>query len=261
MNKEGIGKIEWCDYSYNPVSGCLYTCSFCYARKIATRFAGSKAFPNGFEPTFHLERLCEPSKLKKPSKIFVGSMCDLFGEWIDSKTIQMVIDIAAQNQQHTFMFLTKNPARYKEFQWPDNAWLGATAITYNATIKAQQCFADIPAKVKFLSFEPLISMVQKPDLSWLQWAIIGCMTGPSAKKYQPAYVDIRLIVDVADKYGIPVFIKDNCKSVWRIGDTAFPATKRQEWPSRITKSLSESLIDNIEIWQKLADSDIAEGTD
>lgn len=75
MNKT---KIEWTDYTWNPITGCLHGCDYCYARKIAERFP--KAFPQGFAPAFHQERLQEPIKLKKPSKIFTVSMGDMFGD-------------------------------------------------------------------------------------------------------------------------------------------------------------------------------------
>jgi protein gp37 len=80
--------IGWCDYTWNPVTGCLHHCTFgptraaCYAEGIARRFAGGKAFPQGFAPTFHPERLSEPQKVKAPARIFAVSMGDLFGPWV-----------------------------------------------------------------------------------------------------------------------------------------------------------------------------------
>jgi protein gp37 len=100
-------KIEWTDYTWNPITGCLHGCEYCYARKIAARF--KKVFPNGFEPTFHQERLRDPFDVKKPSKIFTVSMGDMFGEWVHGKWITQVFDVMGACNWHTFLVLTKNP--------------------------------------------------------------------------------------------------------------------------------------------------------
>src|SRR5664280_2871172 len=73
MNKS---KIDWCDYTWNPVTGCLHGCEYCYARRMDKRFGDGL-----FNPTFHQKRLDEPVKVKKSAKIFVGSVSDLFGNW------------------------------------------------------------------------------------------------------------------------------------------------------------------------------------
>jgi protein gp37 len=78
MNKTSI---EWCDFTWNPVVGCKHGCPYCYAKKINDRF---KFIPEWTAPRLFPDRLSEPSMLKKRSRIFVGSMCDLFGDWIDS---------------------------------------------------------------------------------------------------------------------------------------------------------------------------------
>ena len=82
MNKT---KIEWTDYTWNSITGCEYNCFYCYARRIAMRFNGH------FKPTFHPDRITQPHKLKKPSKIFVCSMVDLFGDWIPDLWIEAVL--------------------------------------------------------------------------------------------------------------------------------------------------------------------------
>ncbi|EPR12479.1 DUF5131 family protein [Ruminiclostridium papyrosolvens] len=137
MNKS---KIEWCDSTWNPVTGCLHGCTYCYARKIANRFYnpnfddfhrladGSQKvihepikdwntgkyipYPYCFEPTFHRYRLEEPSQKKKPKNIFVVSMGDLFGEWVPDEWIDEVFQSCFNADRHRYMFLTKNPKRY-----------------------------------------------------------------------------------------------------------------------------------------------------
>ena len=148
MNRTGI---EWCDYTWNPMTGCYNGCSYCYAQNIARRFCTNEygkegvlspcdgkcndchkmdgpefwnervriapkgaVFPYGFYPTFYPDRLDEPAKAKKPKTIFVGSMTDLFGRWVSASFIVQVLDACAKAPQHRYCFLTKNPRRYVE---------------------------------------------------------------------------------------------------------------------------------------------------
>ena len=143
--------IEWCDATWNPVTGCLHGCEYCYARRIAERFAGGgygiengmfvakykedafqppfvldneqmtktkdnwyrKApYPFGFQPTFHRYRLDKPKHWTKPRTIFVCSMADLFGEWVPDSWIAEVFKACEAAPQHRYLFLTKNPGRY-----------------------------------------------------------------------------------------------------------------------------------------------------
>lgn len=146
-------KIEWADATWNPVTGCLHGCEYCYARRIANRFglpyaprlgdpgmegackydtdeAGmdtmlelekpyvkdgrKQPFPMGFYPTFHRYRLGIPERWEKPRTIFVCSMADLFGEWVPDEWIVEVFAACARALQHRYLFLTKNPARYDD---------------------------------------------------------------------------------------------------------------------------------------------------
>lgn len=149
MNKT---KIEWANYTWSPVTGCLHDCPYCYARRIAERFGlvyapklgdpgmegackydgpegmdtmlelmkpyvdieGHKsAYPMKFAPTFLRYRLDEPAKMKNPQNIFVCSMADLFGEWVPDEWIHQIFIACEAAPQHRYLFLTKNPARYQ----------------------------------------------------------------------------------------------------------------------------------------------------
>lgn len=193
MNKS---KIEWCDYTWNPVTGCLHGCDYCYARRIAERFKaksfakyehmysrdcthdlhvpkieGNKVqpFPAGFQPTFHRYRLDEPLKLKKRSKIFVCSMADLFGEWVPDEWIYEVMSACWNSgwngtAEHKFLFLTKNPKRIKEWEQSMNIFLNSAArpnMWFGTTITGTNDFArvrELPEGTNntFISIEPLL---------------------------------------------------------------------------------------------------------
>lgn len=203
-------KIEWCDYTWNPIVGCLKGCKYCYARKIATRFAGGGAFPKGFEPTFHPERLADHFP-KRPSKIFVCSMGELFGDWIPDWQIKDVFGTIQHYPKHTFIFLTKQPQNLiKWTPFPDNCWVGVSVTSNAEMTNAYYGLSGIHAGKRFISFEPLLGDIGINDhvniKEWLDWVIIGAQTKP----YRPPRVEwVKDIVDAADKAGIPVFLKDN----------------------------------------------------
>ena len=241
-------KIEWTDYTWNPVIGCWgpggtaekpNRCSYCYAEKIARRFAPPKDYgggwrekdPSPFAPTFHPERLSEPAKVKKPSKIFVCSMADLFGDWVPTLWIAAVLEQVYRNPHHTFQFLTKNPKRLEDFNpWPKNCWVGTTVTNQAAADERLPWLLRVDAPVTFVSHEPLMGAtdIRKAFIavsgggfaSWgkLKWGIIGGMTGPGAVKPDPEWV--MSLADQYQKAGVPIFLKDN------LGFSEQP----QEWP-------------------------------
>ncbi|MGM0437523.1 MAG: DUF5131 family protein [Bacillota bacterium] len=212
MNNTNIG---WTDYTWNPVTGCKHGCEYCYARKLAeTRLA--HIYPNGFEPTFWENRLNEPKKVQSGRKIFTVSMGDLFGEWVSNEWIEKVLNVVRDCPQHTFQFLTKNPDRYLYFDYPDNVILGTTVTKAKEAFKISKL-----SKIKqyrgvkiFVSFEPLLEdVIQNSNINNIgyfnniDWVIIGAQTGDNPK--QPKQEWVLNILSEANKYNIPVFIKNN----------------------------------------------------
>lgn len=167
-------KIEWTDFTWNPLTGCKHNCPYCYAKKIGMRFDGH------FNPTFHPERLNDKFP-KKPSKIFVCSMADLFGDWIPDKWIIDILRIAYENPQHTFQYLTKNPKRMQDFIFPYNAWIGTTIEDKSKLYRLEE-LQKVKAPYKFISFEPLLGKIDI-DLtdSGIDLVIIGGLTGTKEK--------------------------------------------------------------------------------
>ena len=181
-------KIEWTDYTFNPVVGCKNGCWYCYAKRLNDRF---KWIPKWNEPKFYPERLKEPYKLKKPSKIFVCSMADLFGDWIPKEWIMKIIGVAYGNPQHTFQFLTKNPKRYLEFVFPQNCWLGVTITdgSLQAKFNVERLRQHGKNNFKFISFEPLMGNVSEINLSGIDLVIVGAMTGQGAIKPKKEWIE------------------------------------------------------------------------
>lgn len=192
-------KIEWTDLSWNPVSGCLNDCPYCYAKAIYKRFNKS------FKPQFHEKRLFEPIYINKPNKIFVCSVADLFGNWVPVKWIKDILYIVSECPQHTFQFLTKNPKRYLEFEFPKNAWLGATAtnqIMFNSFIEILRQKENIT----FLSCEPMLTEI-KGSLNEIDWLIIGACTG--IHRFQPPKEWVLNLTNDGRKSNCAVFYKPN----------------------------------------------------
>jgi protein gp37 len=167
--------IGWADYTWNPVVGCKHGCSYCYAKRMNDRF---KWIPEWTNPVLFHNRLDEPSQYKKPLTIFVGSMCDLFGEWVCSDWIATVINVCEKNPQHTFMFLTKNPRRYLQFDYPDNVMLGMTLTNKADYEKHFKTMMLLEPFKTFVSIEPILGDFERAGWGLkFNLVIIGAQTG------------------------------------------------------------------------------------
>jgi protein gp37 len=240
-------KIEYADYTWNPVTGCLHGCEFCYARRIDKRFGDGS-----FTPTFHPERLQEPLKVKKPSRIFVGSMADLFGDWCwkiemgghvtRDYVMDCIFETIEQCPQHTFIFLTKNPRGMQGFDFPDTCWCGTSVESQDKMTERTRELLKVNCKTLWLSLEPLLSGIAFGRLAiincpacgdgprWtsnpypyqcykcdqmqvieskISWIVIGAQTGPGAKKPERDWIES--IIWQARGAKVPVFVKDNCQ--------------------------------------------------
>ncbi|MFZ4569729.1 MAG: DUF5131 family protein [Bacteroidales bacterium] len=174
MNKT---KIEWCDYTWNPIMGCLNNCSWCWARRMNDRF---QFIPDFNMPVFFPGRLKEPETLKVPSRIAVCLMGDVFSPGVCDEWINRVLLTIRQNDQHQFMLLTKFPQRYYDFIIPSNCWLG-TSISCMEEVWRLEILSGITCKFpKFLSIEPLLGPMHDADLTMMDHVYVGAQTGPGA---------------------------------------------------------------------------------
>ena len=242
-------KIDWADASWNPVSGCLHGCRYCYARHIARRYKGydapggkgittdcplkraelsepltvtwgdgierSAPYPFGFKPTFHKYRLDMPARWRTPRSIFVCSMADLFGEWVPDEWIKDVFDACAAVPRHRYMFLTKNPARYialmEKGMMPteDNFWYGTTVTTPDE----HYFFCD--SVHTFLSVEPILEPFENAGNRncRVDWIIVGAETGRRRSKVIPKREWILDIVFNCLNSKTPMFMKESLRDI------------------------------------------------
>jgi len=213
-------KIEWTDYTWNPVVGCKNNCWYCYGKSFSQRF---RKIP--FKKiTVHPERFQEPAKIVTPSKIFVGSMTDLFAMWANPIHVINILSIVSLIPYHIFQFLTKNPQNYSMFKFPSNCWLGLTLTGKEpldfqiSKVKSLLSLKNIT--VKFISLEPLLSLPIYQALIHADWVIVGALTGPYADKHRPKPEWIKEIIAICNQAKTPLFIKENIK--WRKRIQKFP---------------------------------------
>jgi protein gp37/ParB-like chromosome segregation protein Spo0J len=169
--------IEWAKWSWNPVTGCAHGCKYCYARDIAVHL-----LPQGFEPSFHPGRLKAPQRMKLPKEaardvgyrnVFTCSMADLFGKWVPAEIINLVLESIRAAPQWNFLFLTKFPQRLADFEFPENAWVGASVDCQARVEKTEQALERVKATVKWVSCEPLLERLTFSRLHLLDWLVIG----------------------------------------------------------------------------------------
>lgn len=208
--------IEWAKWSWNPVTGCKHGCKYCYAKDIATRFYPPEI---GFKPHFYPTRLNAPENSKIPKgreaepgikNVFVCSMADLFGSWVQQDWIDQTLKAVEANQQWQFLFLTKNPSRLTTIKWPTNAWVGTTVDVQSRVEAAEDAFSKIKAKVKFLSCEPLLEPLKFSSLSMFDWVIIGGRSGSSgASAFQPKWEWVESLMYYARRDKCKIYFKPN----------------------------------------------------
>jgi len=211
----GKSKIEWTDRVWNPITGCTKVspgCQNCYAERMSKRLAGRCGYPKDepFKVTMHEDRLQEPLRWTKPSRVFVCSMSDLFHQDVPDSFIEEIFAIMSVAQQHTFLVLTKRPERMKKWfsdnrsifvagaaqqlghkcllpditmseWWPlKNVWLGVTAENQEQADRRIPILLQIPAAVRFVSVEPMLGPVSlagfdgktyRPWLDSIAWKV------------------------------------------------------------------------------------------
>lgn len=191
-------RIEWTEQTWNPAVGCTKIsqgCKFCYAETMAKRLKAMRApgYENGFALHLLPERLEDPLKRKKPTIYFVNSMSDLFHERIPDEYIDRVFEVIRHTPQHTYQILTKRAARlaryFKTRLVPANAWLGVSVENKKQGVPRIEYLRQVPARIRFLSVEPLLEDVGTLNLSGIHWVIVGGESGQKARPMQPEWAE------------------------------------------------------------------------
>jgi len=214
--------IEWTEATWNPVTGCDRVspgCAHCYALALAARLKamGSARYQAsgdprtsgpGFGVTLHEDLLTLPLRWKSPRVIFVNSMSDLFHPMVPDQFIEAVFETMGAASWHTFQVLTKRHDRLLELaprlRWSPNVWQGVSVESRRWVVRAE-ALKKTPARVKFISAEPLLGPLDSLDLDGIDWLIAGGESGPRHRTLQPLWV--RELRDRCQEAGVPFFFK------------------------------------------------------
>lgn len=205
--------IEWTDATWNPITGCTKIspgCANCYAETFAERFRGVPGHPyeQGFDLKLWPNRLDLPLTWRKPKRIFVNSMSDLFHKDVPDEFILQVFDVMGQAHWHQFQVLTKRADRLRamsrKLPWKPNIWAGVSVENADVMHRIDS-LRDVDAAVRFLSIEPLLGPLTDLNLEKINWVIVG---GESGRKPRP--VEEKWIIEIRDRCvesGVPFFFK------------------------------------------------------
>lgn len=205
--------IEWTESTWNPVTGCTKIspgCKNCYAKRMAERLKlmGQPNYSRGFTLTLQPQALELPLRWKKPQRIFVNSMSDLFHKDVPLEFILQVFDVMGRAHWHQFQILTKRSDRLLELSaslpWRENIWMGVS-VERNDYLFRIDDLRRTGAQTKFLSLEPLLGPLENMNLIGIDWAIVGGESGPGARPVEESW--ILSIRDQCQQAKVPFFFK------------------------------------------------------
>ena len=209
--------IEWTDATWNPVTGCTKIspgCAHCYAEGITLRFKrGGPYLPGKATIKLHYDRLDAPAKWRTPRRIFVNSMSDIFHEEVPFDFVEEIFLRMGEYDQHIYQILTKRPERMlqffqrsKNYNWPDHVWAGVSVENQYWADRRIPLLTRIPAKIRFLSVEPLLKGIELGNyLKQIQWVIVG---GESGNRSRPMRAEwVTRIRDACLDARVPFFFK------------------------------------------------------
>lgn len=210
--------IEWTDATWNPVRGCTKVspgCTHCYAETFAERFRGVKGHPfeQGFDLRLVPEKIRAPLSWRKPRRIFVNSMSDLFHDQVPDEFITEVANTMVQANWHTYQILTKRSARLSELlrtrlnfaAEQQHIWWGVSVEDRRYGLPRIEDLRSAPASTRFLSVEPLLEDLGVVDLSKIHWVIVGGESGYGARPMERSWV-VSIRKQCRD-HGVPFFFK------------------------------------------------------
>ena len=243
--------IEWTDATWNPVRGCTKIspgCKHCYAETFAERFRGVRGHPyeQGFDLRLVPEKLTEPLLWRSPKLVFVNSMSDLFHEAVSDEYIEMVCRVMALANWHTFQVLTKRSARLRELlsgrlrfaAEQQHIWWGVSVEDKCNGLPRIKHLQSAPARVRFLSIEPLLGDLGRFDLSGISWSIVGGESGPGARPMREEWVIA--IRDQCAASRVPFFFKQWGGVRKKRTGRLLQGQTYDEYPARVGTPIPES---------------------
>jgi protein gp37 len=210
--------IEWTDATWNPVRGCTKIspgCKHCYAETFAERFRGVPGHPyeQGFDLRLVPEKLNEPLRWRSPKRIFVNSMSDLFQDGVPTEYIAAVGHVMKRANWHTYQVLTKRHERMRdllsgELNWLariPHVWFGVSVEDREYGVPRIDSLRATPARVRFLSIEPLLENLGQINLAGIDWVIVGGESGAGARRMEQSWVPS--ILEECREQAVPFFFK------------------------------------------------------
>ncbi len=246
--------IQWTETTFNVMTGCTKVsrgCFNCYAKRHAEKLQTDRnprtamKYANGFRFTVHYRALDElEQKLrswKKPHKIFINSMSDTFHEEAPEEFIQQLFTIMGKYSGHIFQVLTKRASRMAGvttgWTWPGNVWAGVT-VESSQYLNRMNYLRSVPAKVRWISFEPLLGPIPKIDLTGIHWVVVGGESGPNPRKMNPQWA--RGIRDQCGRAGVPFFFKQMGGEGPDKGGDLLDCVRQKEFPDQEVAAFSQS---------------------
>lgn len=205
--------IEWTEATWNPTTGCTKVspgCAHCYAERMAHRLQamGQPRYDQGFQLKLQDDVVELPLRWKTPRIIFVNSMSDLFHKDVPDEFIRRCFETMKTASQHKYQVLTKRPERVVQLadklDWSDNIWMG-TSVESTTYIERIRVLKRVPAKIRFLSIEPLLGAIPRLPLKGIHWVIVGGESGPQSRPMKAEWV--REIRDQCIAKEVPFFFK------------------------------------------------------
>ena len=247
-DRSGIG---WTESTWNPVTGCTKVspgCDHCYAETLAERFRGvaGNYFAGGFDLQLRPDKLDLPLRWRKPRKVFVNSMSDLFHDDVPDEYIRQVFDVMAEAGQHLFQLLTKRHGRMRSYlskrEPLPNVWVGVSVEDQHWADIRIPVLRDTPAAVRWLSAEPLLGSIDLCGLlDGIGWVVVGGESGRGARRMAPEWA--RSLRDQCAEAGVPFFMKQAGAVLgreWRLPPgkgadaTLWPEHFPQDFPARMS---------------------------
>lgn len=229
--------IEWTEVTWNPLTGCTKIspgCKNCYAERMSKRLQamGQPNYVNGFQLTLQRQALELPLRWKKPQRIFVNSMSDLFHKDVPEEFIRDVFDVMRRADWHQFQVLTKRAERVEELSdvlpWPPHIWQGVSVENADYTFRVDH-LRRTGAQIKFLSVEPLLGPIDELDLTGIDWVIVGGESGPGSRPMR--YEWVKRLREICKDAGVPMFFKQTGEKLAREqGYKSRKGCDDSEWP-------------------------------